>query len=437
MPTRRLPVALAAAAFLTLPAPALAGPITRNHVVSTAQLRPGVVFTHRTLSVRGYGKPQQLYTVSWQVGNPHLRLSAEPRGTYYPSDRSFVDSGIGAWARRTSPSGLVAAMTGDFSTPTGYWGNRSTVSGLYVHGRYVYSFGYGGDAVGYLANGDFMMAKPRAVATLISLPGGHSATIGLWNPASSAFDNLHGDQVAVYTAGHVAIVRKGYEAVTLASTVLDRSLRGDAVRINAHGLQQREHVRAYSISEPTHPLQRLAMTMRAVRGCGGVLCKGYTTISVPSGRVVVVARAASLAGHGLATLAARSAPALTASVSSAAWDAVDDIMGGKPQLVRNGVPVTRRPADVDPWQWTCAGGCWRTALIRTASGQASLVVGGASYGDGVTMPVWAAMLQQLGARQALGFDANGSAELYRPGAPPIDGFAWERPLPTLTALSYH
>jgi len=129
----------------------------------------------------------------------------------------------------------------------------------------------------------------------------------------------------------------------------------------------------------------------------------------------------------------------------ASWASVTDVMGGKPQLVTNGVAVSTRPAYVDTWQWTCGGGCWRTALGVTASGKSWFAVAGATWGGGVTMPVFARMLKQLGAVDAMGFDNNGSTELFRPlpnngtcnGAGAcVTGYGYERSVPLGTALYY-
>jgi hypothetical protein len=430
---------LALTACLVHAAPVLAGPVKKVQRVSRTSLKPGVVLVHERLSVRGYSQRQDLWRVIWKVGNPHLRLHAELRGNYRASDHSIQVSGIADWARRDATPGLVAAMTGDFSTPTSWWGDRFNVSGLLVSDRHVYSYGWGGPGVGYLPSGDFVMGTPRAIPTLLALPGGRTATIGLWDARASALAGLHADQVAVDTLGGSTVtVPDGYVAVSTASPALRSALRGSAARTNVHGLGKRETVTGFSIADPKAPLAHPAMALAAPAACGGgALCAGPTSIRVPRGGAVVIAREApALAGKGLAAVAARPTPALTAAVTGPTWAAADDISGGKPQLVRRGSPVSTRPDYVDPWQWRCAGGCWRTAIARSASGSAWMAVTGAPGGYGMTMPSFAAVLSQLGARDAMGFDANGSAELYRPGARPITGFGWERPLPSLTALAY-
>jgi len=63
-------------------------------------------------------------------------------------------------------------------------------------------------------------------------------------------------------------------------------------------------------------------------------------------------------------------------------------------------------------------------------------VTGGAWGSGVWADTWARMLTQMGAQNALGFDNNSSAELYRPGTAPLTAFDWERSIPSAVALSY-
>ena len=61
---------------------------------------------------------------------------------------------------------------------------------------------------------------------------------------------------------------------------------------------------------------------------------------------------------------------------------------------------------------------------------------GLTGGVGSGKSTVADMLRQLGAQQAIGFDSNGSAEMYRPGARPYTAYGYERWLPTATTLRY-
>jgi len=163
------------------------------------------------------------------------------------------------------------------------------------------------------------------------------------------------------------------------------------------------------------------------------VCPAGSQVAVPAGATVLVTRATGLAADSLAAkLAAHGV--LQLSVDDAGWETVDDVMGGKPQLVANGRAISTRPTYVDPWQWSQPH--WRPALVRAANGTAWLAVTGGAWGSGVWADTWARMLTQMGAQNALGFDNNSSAELYRPGAAPLTAFDWERSIPSAVALSY-
>jgi hypothetical protein len=157
---------------------------------------------------------------------------------------------------------------------------------------------------------------------------------------------------------------------------------------------------------------------------------------VPAGGALFVVRNGGAAAVGLAAIVARTTPIVSITGDAAGWANVDDVMGGKPQLVTNGNAVTTRPASVDPWQWTCGGGCWRPALVRSSGGQGWFILAGSSDGGGLTMPAFARVLKQLGARQAMGFDNNGSAELYRPPSWVRTAYGYQRDLATATGLFY-
>jgi hypothetical protein len=175
------------------------------------------------------------------------------------------------------------------------------------------------------------------------------------------------------------------------------------------------------------------MSFLAPPTCASGVCPAGSQVSVPAGATVLVTRNTGIAAEGFAAKATAHGSTLL-SVDDAGWETADDVMGGKPQLVIGGRPLTTRPSYVDTWQWSEPH--WRPALVKGANGRAWLAVMGGRGGTGVWADTWARMLSQMGAQNALGFDNNSSTELYRPGAAPITAFNWERSIPSAIALSY-
>jgi hypothetical protein len=222
----------------------------------------------------------------------------------------------------------------------------------------------------------------------------------------------------------------GFVVDSLAPSTL---LRGSRTMANAGGLNVNEPVAAFRIEEARAPYRSVAMSFLAPPTCASGVCPAGSQVAVPAGSVVLVARSGGLAAQGFQTKVAARAVTLL-SVDDAGWETVDDVMGGKPQLVSGGVPLVSRPAYVDPWQWSQPH--WRPALVKGANGTAWLAVTGGPGGVGVWADTWARMLEQMGAVGALGFDNNSSTELYRPGVTPLTAFSWERSIPSALALSY-
>jgi hypothetical protein len=78
----------------------------------------------------------------------------------------------------------------------------------------------------------------------------------------------------------------------------------------------------------------------------------------------------------------------------------------------------------------------RAAVAETAR-RGWLIVETGSGGSGLTMPDYARVLAQLGAQNAMAFDSNSHADLWRAGASPIDAFGYEPTSPEATMLTYH
>jgi len=442
---RRLPLAAFASLACALgAAPAAeAWPVVAKRVVSSRDLAPAVSLARYRLTLAGGAPAQDFYRVSWPLGNRHVGLHAELRGSFDPATRSVGNDTISSWASWGAPRGFLAGMTGDFSTPLSPRDlSRSRVSGLLVHGRNVYSFGWGGPAVGFEADGRFLMGAARAVPARIPLPGSSTATIGAWNPRAADLPQLlRGDQVAVYTVGGSTVrIPAGFVGVAVRSGALPHLLHGRKQGVkNSSGLGVSETVVAFRFDLPGAPTTRISMPVVKPAACAAGTCPAGSRPRVPRGGALIVAKAApALAGAGLAARAQAATPPVAVLVDDGRWGGVHDVAGGKPLLVHRGQPVQRQPDSVDDWQWTCNGGCWRTALARTRDGRGWLVVSGepGGYGGGLTMRTFAAVLADMGVTEALGFDANNSAELYMPARRPITGYGYERRLPTLTAVTY-
>jgi hypothetical protein len=426
MGSRRIILLLASAAAVFVvstsaaPATPLPGPITRLRVVSRSALRPGVFFTHYRASVRGYSRAQEIYRISWAIGDTHVKLGSALLGTYHPAQET-VDvhpvSSLGA------PAGLLAAINGDYSAYTTRSAYRN--SGMLVMNRRIYNFGWGGPGVGYLPAGDFEIGRPRAQPVKLKLPNRLTATIGAFGalPAAS-------DQVGAYdTGGTVVTVPLGYVAYTIDSTAFRTMLRGDRTLTNRTGRDRPEPVAAFAFAEPSAAATTTSLPIAGTQQAGA-------QVTVPENGAVLVAKVGGIAEVGLSALAASASPVVDVNGDAKGWGSVSAVMGGKPELVSSGVAISSRPTSIDSWQWTCGGGCWRPALIRTNSGRGSLILIGARGGSGLTMLTFARVLRQLGAQEAIGFDSNGSAEMYRPRVRPYTAYGYERWLPTATTLRY-
>jgi hypothetical protein len=421
------------------PAAAMAGPITSKVIVSSKTLKPGVLYTHSRITVRGAWGVQNVYKLSWPIGDHHVRLHSSLLGSYDPSSGLIMDHPISHLASAGGPAGMIAAMTGDYSVYVGWNPTTSRTSGMLVQNRQVFRIGDGGPAVGYQPNGKFIMGEPMVRPAKIELPG-VDVTVGAQNPGPVTLSGIRSDQVAVYTAGTQVTIPTGYIGVLVQSTALQTDLHGTSTYVNPAGAKRAETVVAFRFTEPTAALRTTSMPIVKASGCATNVCEPHEAVVVPAGETLVVAETTTknqFAADGLKQVAARltRTPALVTTIDSAGWDTVTDVTAGKPELVREGTAIRSRPWFVDPWQWDCGGGCWRPALVRSGNRGWLIVMGGAG-GSGLTMPQFAGVLRGLGATDAMGFDNNNSAELWRPGHQPITGYGYERLLPTATTLAY-
>ena len=182
--------------------------------VAVTTLKPGVILTQYKVTVLDAGvmRTQSIYKVSWTIGNSHVSLDSAALGTYYPDDFSVRLTQIkSSPATIAAQSSLMAAINGDFFADSYSHSGAGRPSGLLIHDRTIYSFGWGGPAVGYMPGGNLVMGKPQAVPSLITLPNGKTATVGAFNALTSRGVAIHGDQVAAYVnAGAKLTVPTGY-----------------------------------------------------------------------------------------------------------------------------------------------------------------------------------------------------------------------------------
>jgi len=429
-------LALAPAASASAPGPIKAG-LARP--TSTKTLKTGVSLTRFKVTVvdAGTRRTIKITKISWKIGNSHVQLNSAALGSYYSDDDSVRLNQIRSWATGAGLGGsLVAAINGDFFADSRHHSFAGVPSGLLVHARSVYSFGWGGPAVGYERAGGMIMGTPKARPVMLYLPGGHTATVGAFNALSAGGVAIHGDQVAAYVnTGATVTVPSGYLGFAMPSTVLRGSLRG--VR-NGYkfptGSNLSETVAAFRFETKRTAVVKVSMPTSQPAACPSGSCPAGTTLTVPADGVVLLARTNTVAATGLAAKVAAGG-SVSVLTDDPGWGSVTDTMGGKPQLVKNGIPVFSRPSYVDPWQWDEPH--WRPAVVESNSGHGWLIVAGGSGGVGIHATTWAKMLVQMGAKNAMGFDNNSSTELYRPGFTPITAYGFERYIPTATYLTFH
>jgi hypothetical protein len=438
--SRVLGIGLAGLVALSGTATAWAGPVTTKVVISRKTLKPGVTLVHSRITVRGVFGVQEVYKLAWKLGDAHVTLHSSLLGPYDDGNTWITDHQISHLSSAGGPAGMVAAMTGDYSIYKSWSPTRSITSGVLLQDRKVFRFGTGSLAVGYKPRGRFIMGHPILRPMKLDLPG-TSATVGAFNPVPAALaSSIKSDQVAAYThAGQIVTVPADAVGVVLDSDVLATQIRGlRSAYKNVKGLNKPESVVSFRITEATAERRPVSMPISAPGTCAASVCQPAESVTVPVGGVLLLARTDTLnhvAADGLQAAAALGTPAIDTAIDDDGWSNVTDIAGGKPMLVSGGRAISSRPDSIDPWQWDCGGGCWRPALVRSGTSAWMILIGGKG-GDGLTMPKFAGVLADMGATDAMGFDNNNSAELWRPGHRPITGYGYERLLPTATTLSY-
>ena len=80
--SRVLGIGLVALVGLSSGTAAWAGPVTSKVVISRKTLKPGVVLVHSRILVRGVMGAQEVYKLSWKLGNRHVSLHSSLLGAY-------------------------------------------------------------------------------------------------------------------------------------------------------------------------------------------------------------------------------------------------------------------------------------------------------------------------------------------------------------------
>jgi Phosphodiester glycosidase len=396
---------------------------------------------------RGHGPVQDIYKVYWKLGDPYAHLDANPLNP--PDSAGQIPLGrISSWASWAAPSGFTAALNGDFFVDD--WNGAGSPSGMLVHNRHVVAFGWGGPSAAFPSTGGMRIAAPRAVATKLTLPGPTIATIHVFiDPSKNVSNQLSGtggDQVAVYTQQGVPLtVPTGYVGFVVGSTQVPTPFRTMLTGVqhvtNSRGVGEIAAGFHFSVAgaSPTSVLLPFSAGT-----CGTYVCAQSTAVTLPlgSGESLLIAKAGNSAALGLTTLAQGSSHAVRVPLDASGWGNVTEVMGGKPQLVKNGLPMYATPwhnppmMSSDCWQWCYQH--WRPALAVSKQGYGWMIITGGASQTGVYGWDWSRMLVQLGAKDALGFDNNSSTEIDAPGTG-IFSFmrGWQRDITDATSLSYH
>jgi hypothetical protein len=398
----------------------------------TRTLKPGITLTHWRATMRS-GASQNLYRLSWALGNPHVRLSAASLSQ--PKNGDIRLNTISRWAASSGPPGLLGAINGDFFGLAGNSWSAGHPSGMLVQSRHVVAFGSGGPGVGYEPDGRMVMGTPSAKPAKLMLGHGQTATVAAFDPGSSLGSVLR-DQVVVKTV-HTALVNvpSGWDGYLVggssAPNPFPSMLRGSEKVSNPSGNNKRETVAGFRFGDAAGEVVTVTLPIEPAPA---------GSIQLAAGQALVIAIKKGPADTALTRLANNS-QRVTVSIDAPAWSSVQDVMGGKPQLVQNG-KVSYPTANFDPpmmssdgWQWEFPH--WRPAVAETKTHGWLIITGGVHYGNGVYGWNWGKMLVQLGAQNAMGFDNNSSTELFAPGNGTWTFSPnWERDITEATALSY-
>jgi hypothetical protein len=423
--------------------PHIGGPITSYGcppvpMWCTKALKPGITLTRWRARLRS-GTTQTIYKISWKLGDPHVSLMAAALNR--PSARGDIALGtISHWAAASATPGLLGAINGDFFSSVGW--SSGHPSGMLVQSRHVIAFGSGGPGVGYEPAGRMVMGTPSAKPAKFLFGEGVTATIGAFDPGSS-LSGIKRDQVVVKTdrtgpqnipAGWDGYIVGGAPTPNPFPTML----RGSEQVKNPSGNNAWEPVAGFRFGDAAGAVATVSLPIVPAPANPVQLGAGQVLVMAVAPTTLFPSPPADIALKRLAT----HSQVIKVSIDAPAWSSVQDVMGGKPQLVKNGktmYPAAQQDPPMmsgDGWQWEYPH--WRPAVAETKTRGWLIITGGVRYGDGVYGWNWGKMLVQLGAQNAMGFDNNSSTEMFAPGhgtwtfSP-----GWERDITEATALTYH
>jgi hypothetical protein len=401
-----------------------------RHCDPARRLAPGVTYQHCVARLSSMQSAQQVYTVSWRMGDRRVSIGSALMGAEH-ANRSIGIHPISRWA--LARHGVIAAENGDFFT----YGRGSTAftTGLLVHGRHVFQFGDANEPVaGYASGGRVQFGQVAASPQLLEFPGGKTASVSGFGVRPG-----HGDQVGVYRrAGTVVSIGSRYAAVMVTGNPFAATLSGTRRWADPTGRASVDTVSGFVLQQ-----SRTAVVTQTYR----VVKVIKPRMRVPRGHVLLTYLKApsSVAATGFAAVLQEEPASVAVTQPTPTWRSVTDTMAGKPMMVQGGKAITRKPAETTDDQWYPEQ--WRPAVATTAGGRAAMVVIGATgwQGQSTKGAQFAQMLQQLGYTDAIEFDNRSSAELFRPT--PNDGscmwrgschgtyWGWERDIPVATVLS--
>jgi hypothetical protein len=405
-------------------------------------LRTGVTLQHLRAKMRS-GPMQSIYKLSWPLGDSHIHLLAEALNP--PNSKGAIQLGtISHWAAASAPAGFLGAINADFfGWDPSSW-DLGDPSGMLVRARTVDDFGSGGSGVGYEPDGRMIMGTPTAKPSKITLLEGQTATIGAFNPGSD-LSTIKGDQVAVKTTLAAPVnVPSGWVGFVVGSSAVPSPfttmLQGSEQLSNRSGLGTGETVHGFRFGDDDGVVTKVTLPISDA-ACPTYVCASGASIQLQPGQALIVANANHFAADDLVPMAERKSHSITVSVDAPQWAKVQDVMGGKPQLVTNGAVTYPTPGfnppmmSSDGWQWMYPH--WRPAVAESRTRGWLIITGGVDYSDGVYGWNWGKMLVQLGAVNAMGFDNNSSTEMYVPSTGTWTFSPhWQREITEATAVAY-